>query len=46
MEACLSCGSPNLFLLGTLGNIIWYRCQNCGIDLRTTDKNTEIEGED
>ena len=46
MTNCLACNSTNLFLLGYLGNIIWLRCRNCGIDIRVKNTNMEIEGED
>jgi len=46
MDNCLSCGSPNIFLLGNLGSITWYRCRDCGIDLREVNKNVEIDLED
>ncbi len=29
METCFTCGGP-LFVLGTLGRLIHYRCRNCG----------------
>jgi hypothetical protein len=28
---CMACSGP-LLLLGALGRIVWYRCQDCGLD--------------
>jgi hypothetical protein len=30
---CYMCGARQFSILGTLGNVVWYRCRNCGADV-------------
>jgi hypothetical protein len=33
MRTCPVCDSNQYVLLGTLGNLTWFRCRKCGNDL-------------
>ena len=46
---CPICDSTDFIVLGTLGNISYLRCRNCGIDFQTDSKaifDGEYENED
>jgi hypothetical protein len=38
---CLMCDGE-LTLLGVLGYLFWYRCQDCGMEQHSTEVNEEI----
>jgi hypothetical protein len=37
MPTCPLCVDGNLAYLGTLGNLIWFRCIHCGAEVNTTE---------
>lgn len=38
---CPLCGAQEVATIGKLGRLLWYRCQDCGIDFnQRIDKNT------
>ena len=40
MATCIMCGGPT-YRLGMLGNTLWYRCRNCGIDQKVDQKTSK-----
>jgi transposase-like protein len=39
---CPMCGSTNWEPLGKLGQKMWYRCTDCGMDFTTDDIEQEV----
>jgi hypothetical protein len=40
MNTCETCGGP-LVPLGTLGNLMWFRCRDCGQELSANASREE-----
>ena len=36
MKHCPACTGPSVFM-GQLGNLAWFRCQNCGMEFHIID---------
>jgi len=36
VSECPACGGLGS-VLGILGNLVWFRCQNCGIDFKEAE---------
>jgi rubredoxin len=42
---CPACSSPDYFYIGTLGNMDWFRCADCGTEFSAEHDQNEAHDE-